>query len=41
MILTREHIVEKKEFPDSTVPTTWDIDLHYPKEHYAKGASRD
>jgi len=41
LVLTREDIVAKKEFPDSTVPTTWDIDLHYPKEHYAKGASRD
>ena len=40
-VLTREDTVAKKEFPDSTVPTTWDIDLHYPKEQYAKGAARD
>ncbi len=35
VILNREDIVEKKAFPDGTVPTTWDIDLHYPKEQYA------
>ncbi len=33
--LTREDISTKKIFPDGTVPTTWDIDLHYPKEEYA------
>ena len=37
VILTREDIAQKKAFPDGTVPTTWDIDLHYPKEQYAKG----
>lgn len=36
VLLTEEDIVKKKEFPDGTVPTTWDIDLHYPKEQYAK-----
>jgi hypothetical protein len=36
ILLTREDIVAKREFPDGTVPTTWDIDLHYPKEQYAK-----
>ncbi|HZJ14178.1 MAG TPA: FAD-dependent oxidoreductase [Chthoniobacteraceae bacterium] len=36
VVLTREDIAEKKPFPDGTVPTTWDIDLHYPKEQYAK-----
>ena len=36
VLLTRDDITEKKEFPDGTVPTTWDIDLHYPKEQYAK-----
>lgn len=34
--LTREDIVERREFPDGTVPTTWDIDLHYPKEQFAQ-----
>lgn len=36
IVLTREDIVEKHPYPDGTVPTTWDIDLHYPKEQYAK-----
>ena len=39
VILTKEDIVGKKAFPDGTVPTTWDIDLHYPKEQYAKGVA--
>ena len=36
VVLTRNDIVSQKEFPDGCVPTTWDIDLHYPKEQYAK-----
>lgn len=36
VILTKQDIVEKKQFPDGCVPTTWDIDLHYPKEEFAK-----
>lgn len=39
VVLTEKDIVEKKIFPDATVPTTWDIDLHYPKEQYAKGVA--
>ncbi len=34
--LTREDIVQQRDFPDGCVPTTWDIDLHYPKEQFAK-----
>ena len=41
LILTEEDIVGKKEFRDATVPTTWDIDLHYPKEQYATGVAKD
>jgi hypothetical protein len=41
VLLTREDISSKKEFPDGTVPTTWDIDLHYPKEQYAKKFPED
>lgn len=41
MILTREDIESKKPFPDGCVPTTWDIDLHYPKEQYAKKFPED
>ncbi len=36
VILTEDDIVNKREFPDGTVPTTWSIDLHYAKEEYAK-----
>ena len=35
VILQRDDIVAFREFPDGCVPTTWDIDLHYPKEQYA------
>ncbi len=41
VVLTREDIAQKKEFTDGTVPTTWDIDLHYPKEQFAKKFSDD
>lgn len=36
VILTRDDIVSRREFTDGCVPTTWDIDLHYPKEQFAK-----
>ncbi len=36
VVLTQEDIVGKREFPDGCVPSTWSIDLHYPKEQYAK-----
>ena len=36
VVLTQDDIVEKREFNDGFVPTTWDIDLHYPREQYAK-----
>lgn len=35
IILTDKDIIEQKQFPDACVPTTWDLDLHYPKEQYA------
>jgi len=34
VVLTEEDIVAKREFPDGCVPSTWSIDLHYPKEEY-------
>ncbi|MEM7146611.1 MAG: FAD-dependent oxidoreductase [Verrucomicrobiota bacterium] len=34
VILTEEDIVEKKEFKDGCVLTTWSVDLHYPKEEF-------
>jgi len=36
VILTQDDIVSKREFPDGCVPSTWSIDLHYPKEQYAE-----
>jgi len=36
VVLTQEDIVGKREFPDGCVPTTWAIDLHYPKPEFAK-----
>ncbi|CAN5707034.1 FAD-dependent oxidoreductase [soil metagenome] len=39
IVLTQEDIVSKKEFPDGCVPTTWDLDLHYPKEQYMKNSA--
>ena len=41
VLLTREDIANKKAFPDGTVPTTWDIDLHYPREQYAQKFPED
>src|SRR5690606_30322068 len=29
-------IVQKKEFKDGCVPSTWSIDLHYPKKQFAE-----
>ena len=36
IVLTQDDIVSKRDFPDGCVPSTWSIDLHYPKEQYAK-----
>ncbi|HET6252215.1 MAG TPA: FAD-dependent oxidoreductase [Tepidisphaeraceae bacterium] len=36
LVLTRDDIINKKEFDDGCVPSTWSIDLHEPKEQYAK-----
>jgi hypothetical protein len=35
VVLTQEDIVSKRIFPDGCVPSTWSIDLHYPKEQYS------
>lgn len=34
VVLTQDDIVAKKDFPDGCVPSTWSIDLHYPKQQY-------
>ena len=36
IVLTKEDIVNYREYPDSCVPSTWSIDLHHPKQQYAK-----
>ncbi len=41
VILTEEDIVSKRVFDDGSVPTTWDLDLHYPKEQFAKKFPED
>lgn len=41
IILTGEDITARKDFPDGTAPTTWSIDLHYPKKEYLKGPAKD
>ena len=34
VILTQKDVVTKRRFPDGCVPSTWSIDLHYPKQRY-------
>lgn len=36
VVLSQDDIVAKKDFPDGCVPSTWSIDLHYPKKQYAQ-----
>ncbi len=36
VVLTQEDVVTKRQFPDGCVPSTWSIDLHYPKKEFAK-----
>ncbi|MDP6113843.1 MAG: FAD-dependent oxidoreductase [Planctomycetota bacterium] len=36
VVLSQDDIVTRRQFPDGSVPSTWSIDLHYPKKQYAK-----
>jgi hypothetical protein len=36
VILSQDDVVSKKEFSDGCVPSTWSIDLHYPKKQFAQ-----
>ena len=36
VMLSQEDVVAKREFSDGCVPSTWSIDLHYPKAEYAQ-----
>jgi hypothetical protein len=35
VVLTERDILHPTRFPDGCVPTTWTIDLHYPRKQYA------
>ncbi len=35
VVLTQDDIVTKKDFSDGCVPSTWSIDLHYPKKEFS------
>ena len=36
VVLSQDDVVAKRDFPDGCVPSTWSIDLHYPKQQYAQ-----
>lgn len=36
VVLESKDITEKRDFKDGCVPSTWSIDLHYPKKQYAE-----
>jgi hypothetical protein len=36
IILTQDDVVTKRDYSDGCVPSTWTIDLHYPKQQYAE-----
>jgi hypothetical protein len=36
VVLAKDDVVSKRDFPDGCVPSTWSIDLHYPKQQYAE-----
>jgi hypothetical protein len=36
LVLTQDDIVGKRDHPDGCVPSTWSIDLHYPKKQFAE-----
>lgn len=41
VVLTREDVINKVDYPDGSAPSTWSIDLHVPKEQYAKKFPED
>ncbi|MCX7046497.1 MAG: FAD-dependent oxidoreductase [Candidatus Sumerlaeota bacterium] len=40
-ILTKEDLLDSKEYPDGIFPTGWDIDVHVPETKYEKGFGED
>ena len=41
VMLTKDHVLTGKTWPDACVPCTWSIDLHYPDKRYEKGFEGD
>ncbi len=41
VVLDKDDILKNRRYPDGCVPTTWSIDLHYPKKKYAKKYPHD
>ncbi len=41
VLLTKEDVLSKKQWPDACVPCTWSIDLHLPDARYEKGFEGD
>jgi hypothetical protein len=41
VVLTKEHVLGGKTWPDACVPCTWKIDLHLPDARYVKGFEGD
>ena len=41
VVLTKEDIVQSKQYPDGCVPTGWKIDLHLPDKRYEPGFEGD
>jgi len=41
VLLTKEHVVSGKTWPDACVPCTWSMDLHLPNKAYEKGFEGD
>jgi hypothetical protein len=41
VLLTKEDLLNSSEFEDGCVPTSWDMDLHYPHKDYNKGFEGD
>lgn len=35
VVLDKKDVISKRDFKDGCVPSTWSIDLHYPKQQYA------
>lgn len=41
VVLSKEDVLEGKQYPDGCVPTGWPIDLHLPDPRYSKGFEGD